>query len=393
MKDLTLVIEAISDGIECAFISQSRLEQFWRRDANCVTGGLFRARVSELDRSLDGAFLDAGQKEGPAFFIQGRDLKTGSKGKKRSIERSVQRGQTLLVQGTREAIDGKGPRVTSKVRLEGRHLVYAPMDKYHGVSPRLKGRSRDQMLERLQTLEAPGSFIARRLAADADDATLAKESGELAKYWQSLLPGNNRPSRLPSWLDPIEASIWQALDWPIERIVVSDAGLAARLRQIQDHIKQPFALERLDSDEPVFDATGVSDEIAYACARDVPLDGGGRIIIEETAACVAIDVDSGGQPAINANLAAADEIGRQCRLRNLGGTIIADFIDMPTKPQIQKLEDAIRRAFRHDHVPVQILPLSNLGIAQISRARRGGNPFARRRQACPHCNGEGQLWQ
>ena len=121
----------------------------------------------------------------------------------------------------------------------------------------------------------------------------------------------------------------------------------------------------------------------------MPLRRGGRLLIQPTAACVAIDVDGGGRAPLDVDLEAAAEIARQVRLRNLGGTIIADFVDLPTRPERQRLEEALRKAFRGDPAPVEIHPMSSLGIVQISRARRG-QPLAGLFQApCACCGGDG----
>jgi ribonuclease E/ribonuclease G len=148
-------------------------------------------------------------------------------------------------------------------------------------------------------------------------------------------------------------------------------------------------LELRDSGTSAFAATGVDEAIAEALAGEVPLDGGGRLLIQETAACVAIDVDGGGRPALDVNLVAAAEIGRLARLRNLGGTLIVDFVDLTGKAPRQRLDDAVRRAFRGDPLPVQTFPMSPLGIVQISRARRGASPLAAASRVCPACGGSG----
>lgn len=393
MSSMDLVIERTAQGIELAWLIDGRLENFERREETLVTDCLFRARVSDIDRTLDGAFLDAGEPSIGAVFIQGRDLKraAGQTGKKKrqSIERIIEVGRSLLVQGSREVSDDKGARVTQKLRIGGRFLVLAPTEQHHALSPRCKGHERDRLLEQLAELRPVGGLIARRLAMSASHAELADEVAQLVQFWESLSAKSARPGRVPGFLDPIDAAIWQALDWPVDRVMVGDVGLSARLRRIAERCPGAFEIEVIEARGSVFDATGVGDDLVLATTVEVPLNAGGRILIEETAACVAIDVDGGGQPALQANLAAAEEIGRQCRLRNLGGTIIVDFIDMPTKPQIQRLEEAVRKYFRSDPLPIQILPLSPLGICQISRAKRGGNPFANRQSVCPTCGGQG----
>jgi Rne/Rng family ribonuclease len=177
------------------------------------------------------------------------------------------------------------------------------------------------------------------------------------------------------------------------RLVVADDAVAAEARRLLEALPEAVRpeLEVLPGPETAFAATGVQAALAEAAAREVALPRGGRLIIEETAACVAIDVDSGGRPALEANLEAAAVIGRLVRLRNLGGTLIVDFVDLLGKGPRQRLEQALKRSFKGDPLPVQIYPVSPLGIVQISRAKRGGQPLRAIGQVCPTCGGSGRV--
>jgi ribonuclease G len=164
-------------------------------------------------------------------------------------------------------------------------------------------------------------------------------------------------------------------------------------RLLAAHATLPaLELVRLDPDQPAFAQTGVDAELDTALAREVPLSGGGRLLIEPTAACVAIDVDGAGRAPLDVDLAATSEIARQVRLRNLGGTIVVDFVDLPSRPERQRLEEALRKAFRHDPAPLEIHAMSSLGLVTLSRARRGAALADRFTVPCGRCGGSGRDW-
>ena len=234
-----------------------------------------------------------------------------------------------------------------------------------------------------------------RLAAVREDAELTDELRSLVTAWQklALLPASKerRPGLLPFGPSPLTRQLSRTAELLPARIVVADDVLKAEARRFVDAMPEDFRpeLEMLAGETSAFAATGVDAALAEAVAPEVPLAKGGRLIIEETAACVAIDVDGGGRDALGVDLEAAAAIGRLVRLRNLGGTLVVDFVDVQAKQQRLQIEDALKRAFKGDPLPVQIYPMSPLGIVQISRARRGGQPLRAAGQVCSSCGGSG----
>ncbi|MCB2054208.1 MAG: ribonuclease E/G [Geminicoccaceae bacterium] len=415
MSAIRIILERRSGRVEAAIARDDRLVDFRTapfgdEPAEDVTGRLFLARVTALDRHVDGAFLDIGG-DRPGFVLA-RDARhaaapTATKGRARSV---LEEGRSLLVQGIREAEGDKGPRMTAGPALDGRFLVMRPGRSGIDASPGLRGRARDETLGRAATLlDAGHGWTLRRLAADVDDPLLTEDAGLLLRTWrekQALLDGTRtKPGALAGALEPFEALIWRLLDQPTASIEAADDGLLTRLRRMLALLPEPLRcdLERLDPASGAFEQTGVLEEIERATARELPLAGGGRIIVEHTAACTAIDVDGGGRAALDVDLEAAAEIGLQLRLRNIGGTVIVDFVDLPTRPQRQRLEEALRKAVRGDPMPVQIYPMSPLGIVQLSRTRRGATPLIGspgshpgtkspgRTKPCPACAGRGTV--
>jgi ribonuclease G len=389
-----LVIESTGFGVRGGLVRDGRLAELVDVDdgGEAVTERLFRARVRSVDAKLNAAFLDIGQPVDALLNAKDARFATGDL-ERRPITRLVREGQILLVQGVREGEGGKGARVTTDIKLFGFHLVWRPLGG-ESVGP-ARGRERQELQARGAALFAEASVALRKLAVEASDAALASELAQLRARWQAIqqhyqvLRGTGPVSGDE---DALERLV-RALAVPALHIAAAEPELLARLRALLDGplAGHGITLERLDPERGAFEQTEVGDEFATLLAREVPLPGGGRLLIEPTAAVVAIDVDGGGRTALDADLAAAAEIARQVRLRNLGGSIIIDFIDLAGRPQRQRLEAALARAFRDDPLPVQIHPLAPAGLVQLSRARRGRALSALMLRDCPACAGTGRV--
>ena len=381
-----VVAEAILSGAVLALVEDDRLSEV--RDAREGTGRLELGRVTAIDRHLDAAFLDVGDSD--FVFLAAKDARH-LKGVRAPAHKLLREGERVIVQALRPAGDGKGRRVTTDIVLDGPSLAYRPFAQEPGVSPRARGRLRDDLMRRARDLFPSTGFTLRPAAAALDDAALAEAAERLKAQWRLIEAAAKRGGSLPR-PHPLDGQFYRLLEHPIETIEAADPALYVRLGRLLDALPEEVRPElvRLDGND-AFAAAGIDDDLALARAREVPINGGGRIIIERTAACVAIDVDGGGRDALGVDLAAAAEIGRQVRLRNLGGTLIVDFVDLPTKPQRQRLDEGLRRAFRHDPLPVQIYPMSPLGIVQIGRAKRGGSMLDPLSAVCPRCGGDGRV--
>ncbi|MEJ5233872.1 MAG: ribonuclease E/G, partial [Geminicoccaceae bacterium] len=202
-----------------------------------------------------------------------------------------------------------------------------------------------------------------------------------------------RPGRLATDEHPLERLLRNVLEPELKRVEVADPELATRARALLEGPLAPHGIElvRLDPSRSAFAQTGVEAELERALAREIALPGGGRIIVEPTAALVAIDVDGGGLSPLEVDLAAAAEIARIVRLRNLGGAIVVDFVDLADRRERQRLEQALAKAFRDDPAPVQIHPPSPSGLVEIGRARRGRSLDQLLSRPCPACAGSGRI--
>jgi Rne/Rng family ribonuclease len=391
-----LIVEATGFGLRGAVLDGERLIEILDADSDgeAVTDVLFAARVDKVDKPLAAAFVDIGQPE--RAFLAAKDARAVAGVSERlPVDRLLHEGQKLIVQGVREPVDGKGSRVTSDVKLFGFGLILRPMGREIEVPARLPERQREALAARGQALFGGAGVTLRRAASSLDDAALAREYAALQARWRQVeqeAREARRPGRLAGDEPPLERLLRRAMELVPQVIELADQPLAlAATRLVAERLAgSALAVERLTGAGGAFAQTPVAAELELALARDVPLEGGGRLRIEETAACVAIDVDGGNRAALDVNLAAAVEVARQVRLRNLGGTIVVDFVDLPTRPQRQRLEEALKKAFRDDPQTVQLYPMSPLGLVQLSRPRRGRTLAALLARPCAACAGSGR---
>ncbi len=389
-----LVFEPGAFGVRAALLRDGRLiELHDSEDAEEVTDRLFLARVTRIEPRLNAAFLDYG--EGRDGYLAAKDARfAAGVAERRPIAKLLREGELVVVQGLREADEDKGPRFTTDLRLFGLFVIYRPHGGTPEVSARARGRDRERLVARARALFPAGGVVLRRFAARVGDEPLLAEARALEARWRRIeeeARRRGRPGRLATGEDPLE-TLWRRLfEHEPERVRVADAALHARLRRLIEALPPALRPRLLETEgESAFEETGVAAELETALSRVVPLAGGGRLVIEPTLACTAVDVDGEGRDALALDLEAATELARQLRLRNVGGTIIVDFVDLARPQERKRLEEALRRAFRDDPLNVQIQPMSPLGIVQISRARRGRPLAARWRRPCRLCAGSGQ---
>lgn len=383
-----LVIERSAFGVRAALLDGGRLiEMLLAEDMpGRVRDRIFFGRVRALDRTLGAAFVDCGLAQDA--WLTARHART------LAGDAPLQEGQPVLVQGLREAAAGKGPRVTGDIALPGMLLAVRPRRSDVELSARLmRSPEGEAARERARRLFPDGGILLRTAAARASDAELLAEAERLGELWRGI-EAKAATARAPACLldlgDPV-ARILVALAAPdIVRIAVGDAAAFAGVRTwLERH--QPALVGRLELLPDAFAATGADEQLDQALSPVVPLPGGGSLILEPTAALTAIDVNGGGRPALEVDLAAVPEIARQIRLRRLGGSIVVDFVDLANRRERARVDTALREALRDDPLPVRVWPMSDLGLAQISRQRAGPSLADEFGRVCPTCAGTGLL--
>ncbi|MBN9516915.1 Rne/Rng family ribonuclease [bacterium] len=375
------------------------------RDRDRGRGGRDRDdRGPRSDRDRD----RGGRDRGPRFGNGGPGGPKGGRDRglpKPPIQEIFKRGQEVIVQVIKEGIGTKGPTLSTYVSIAGRYLVLMPSLNRVGVSRKIEDHdARRRLREIMATLGPPKGvgFIVRTAAVDRDAQELRNDLAYLLRLWQVVAKRIKRvaaPVEIYRESDMITRTIRDIFTADVDAIYVDEANAFAHASEFLQIVMPRYAnrIKHFDGTEPLFHRYGIEDEIAKIHQKRLDLPGGGSIIIEQTEALVAIDVNSGNfraennaeETAYQMNLRAAKEIARQLRLRDLGGVIVNDFIDMRDEKHRRNVENALRDAMRRDRARTKILRISQFGIIEMTRQRI--RPSLKRSiyADCPHCRGTG----
>ena len=323
------------------------------------------------------------------------------------ISSYLQVGQIVMVQIAKEAISTKGPRLTADISLAGRNVVLVPFSSKVFLSQKIRSNEEKKRLKRIAAAVLPKNFgvIIRTAATAANDSDIEQDIQSLVDKWHKTLANlrkNTAPALLMSELSRANTIIRDSLNGSFSQIVVDDESM---FREIQEYIRkiepQSEKLVKLyKGNVPIFDIFDISKQIKSLFAKYVSLRRGAYLIIEHTEAMNVIDVNSGNrtkiddnqeQTALDVNLAAAHEIARQLRLRDLGGIVIIGFIDMHKAPNRQLLYDEMVKLMANDKAKHTVLPLTKFGLMQITRQRVRPVAVQDVTDVCPTCNGSGRI--
>ena len=310
------------------------------------------------------------------------------------------------MQVTKEPVGKKGVRVTSEVSLPGRFLVLLPFDGKIGVSKRMTNFREKRRLRRIVRSMLPEGFgvIIRTVAQDKDEGSLRQDLESLLASWREIEKGmktQQAPALLYKDMATTSSVIRDLFTDAVDRVVMDSPKLYKDIRAYVNQVS-PQMIEKIElyrEREPIFDAFKVEKEIATCLNRKVWLKSGGYIIIEQTEAMVVVDVNSGRyaakreqeQNSLRTNLEASREICRQIRLRDLGGIIVIDFIDLQDERNRKRIYDELRKEFRKDRAKVTVLPMTEIGLAQITRQRIRQSILHSFSEPCPVCGGGGMI--
>jgi ribonuclease G len=380
-------------------------------------GNVYLGKVVRVLPGMQSAFVDIGLER--AAFLHVADL-IGN-GPHRSpqepppppIERQVFEGQVLTVQVVKDAIGTKGARLSTQISIAGRMLVFLPHDTHIGISQKIGSPElREQLRSRMQALvaagtpagESAGGYILRTNAEEASDAELAEDIAYLRRTW--ALVREQAVSRPPGTLLHQDLSLAER----VLRDLASEATGSVRIdSQLQHATLTRFAqtympvvaakLEHYKGERPIFDLFGIEEEITRALGRRVDLKSGGYLIFDQTEALTTIDVNTGGfvgarnfdDTIFKTNLEAAGAVARQLRLRNLGGIVIVDFIDMTREDHQQAVLAELRKQLARDRTRTTVSGFTQLGLVEMTRKRTRESLAHLLCQPCPTCEGRGQV--
>ncbi len=380
-----------------------------------LVGNVYLGKVARVLPGMQSAFIDIGLERAAFLHVadvwhrpaEGETISTSRAAQALvPIERQIFEGQALTVQVIKDPIGTKGARLSTQISIAGRLLVFLPQDDHVGVSQKIPSAQRDELRSRLQVMTAPqgGGFILRTNGEDASDSELAEDIGYLRKAWDRI---KSAAVRLPPMsLLHQDLNLLQR----VLRDMVSDATQTIRVdsREQFDALKafgyefMPAAAEKLQhykGERPIFDLYAIDEEIAKALGRRVDLKSGGYLIIDQTEALTTVDVNTGGfvgarnfdDTIFKTNLEAAQAIARQLRLRNLGGIIIADFIDMAREDHRDEVLKVFRKQLQRDRVKTAAGGFSQLGLVEMTRKRTRESLAHMLCEPCAVCGGKGSI--
>ncbi len=378
-----------------------------------LVGNVYLGKVARVLPGMQSAFIDIGLER--AAFLHVADLHdpNGHNGPRNSeaplvpIEKRVFEGQTLTVQVVKDAIGTKGARLSTQISIAGRMLVFLPQDKRIGISQKIGPHElREQLRERMQVLagEEGGGFILRTNAEEATDEELAEDIAYLRKAWGRIRAGaQGSPAGTLLHQDlSLTERVLRDLTTDSTQTIRIDSKLQFEALRGFGETFMPSAVAKLDlyrGERTIFDLYNIDEDIVRALQRRVDLKSGGYLIIDQTEALTTVDVNTGGfvgarsfdDTIFKTNLEAAGTIARQLRLRNLGGIIIVDFIDMVREEHQQAVLAEFRKHLARDRVRTTVSGFTQLGLVEMTRKRTRDSLAHLLCEPCPTCDGRGQV--
>ena len=426
-SDKEVIINAESLETRVAVTEKGRLEEFTieRNTEERLVGSIYKGRVRNLEDGLKAAFVDIGFEKNaflhywdivPNQFDSGveiveREPRRGRPEKPKITQKDIPRvyppGSDIVIQVTKGPIGTKGPRVTTNLVLPGRYLVLLPNSDKSGISRKIEHPEERQRLKRiLRELEIPEGMgvIMRTVGEGQQKRYFVRDLALLLEEWRAIqekIQNGPSPSCVFQEPDLIERTVRDFLTEEVERIVVDSQAAFDRIQEIIGRIsKRSLAKVKLYAEhQSIFDRFNITKQLETTFSRQVMLKGGGYIVIDETEALVAIDVNTGRHKGskdqdttiLKVNLEAAEEIARQLRLRNMGGLIVLDFIDMKSRRDQQNVYQRVKDGLRRDKAKTHILPISQLGLMEMTRQRHSESTRSAVYDDCPYCKGRGKV--
>jgi len=435
----TLVVNAEGPEIRVAVIEDGRLAEFFveRKQDRGIVGNIYRGKVTRVLPGMQAAFVDLGSKVERAAFLYVADVLGSGEEKKlfedadtddggddapegaasriarsrkqlasRKIEDLLKPGQSVLVQVVKDPIGAKGARVTGYLSLPGRYSVFMPHVAQVGVSRRIgSDKERRRLRDLVNEVRPKGSgFIVRTAAEDASDQELRDDVDFLARLWSEIDRRQDQMSGaglIYADLDLALRVVRDLLREDTSEVVIDDPEQHDRVKKFTLAFLPRLAerIKKYEGRRPIFDQFHIEPELRLAVARRVPLKSGGSLVIDQGEALTAIDVNTGSftntgsgnlEDTVTANnLEACDEVARQLRLRNIGGIIVVDFVDMDKEGNRRKVWDAFQKALARDRSRTNVTKISELGLVEMTRKRTRESLVQLLTEPCPTCEGAG----
>lgn len=414
-----ILVSAASDETRVAVVEDGVVVEFYveRPSSQKIAGSIFLGRAMNVLPGMQAAFIDIGEEKNAFLYVDDALLPPNlddsdeeipvSRRKNRSITDLVKQGQDIMVQVVKEAIGTKGARVTRHVTFPGRYLVLMPTVNYTGVSRRITGEEERQRLRKIARSIKPKDMglIIRTVAQGKSEEELKRDLDFLLKVWdkvQKRARSAKAPALIHQDLGLVFRVVRDELNQNTTRLLVDDVHTYGKILDLLDSVS-PEMKDRVifyrDREYPLFQLYGVEAAIDKALQRQVWLKSGGYLVIDKTEALTVIDVNTGryvgnknlSDTVFKINIEACKEIARQLRLRDIGGIIVVDFIDMDVPAHRQKLIEELEKELRRDHTKTVVVGLTGLGLVEITRKKVRQSIDATMMRMCPYCGGKGTV--
>lgn len=430
MKELLLNIE--SKEMRYAIIKNGQLTDLVveRKKNRQLTGNIYKGFVTNILKNIQSAFIAINEGENGFIHISDiientqkfqemfdmdfdwevdiSDVKSGQS-KETDISKILKPDQAVLVQVVKEPIGTKGARLTSNISLPGRYLVMLPNNPHRGVSKKIQDKAtRERLKKIIRAFEMPKDMglICRTASAHATTEQLIDEATELTRTWQGIIDGFHqatRPTCLYQESDLVKRALMIAIDKKFDRLLIDDYQIYTQSLRLQKKFAsdESLKIEFYRDKTPMFERFNVEKEIDKALRRKIWLPSGGYLYFDRTEAMHTIDVNSGRSSSgsssdveetlVKINMEAAEEIARQLKIRNVGGLIICDFIDMQSRKNQRRVLDKLKEALKDDSAKCSVLGMSEFGLVEMTRQRNRESLSQTLCTNCPYCSGKGMI--
>jgi ribonuclease G len=405
MKQLIVSQESLETRV--ALLEDGRPAELYieRPGQASLVGNIYKGRVENVLAGMDAAFVDIGLERNGFLYVDEVARPEVRPGRSPKITELLQGGKEVLVQVMRDAMGSKGPRLTTQVGIVGRYVVYLPHSEASGVSRRLDGAERDRLRLVCKELDSGGGGLIIRTAAEgADGQAIGRDVRFLQRVWSGVerrAAASGAPSLVYAEADLAVRSVRDLLGPEFGAVLVDDAKLHRRLVNYLHSIAPELAdrVELREGSPSLFTRLGLEGEVKKALMRRVELPSGGYIVIDHTEAMTVIDVNTGRyvgrrlleETTLKTNVEACREIVRQLRLRDIGGIIVIDFIDMTVQSNREAVLAALEAELARDRTKTYVMEISPLGLVEMTRQNVARGLREVMTMPCPRCQGEGRV--
>lgn len=404
-----MLVRVTPHQIQCVVLEGPVLVEHYvaSADQTSLVGNIYLGRVRNVLPGMEAAFVDFGASKNGVVYVSDIDIDPGKFGKgKPRIEEVLKEGDSVLVQVVKDAMGAKGARLTGQPSLPGRYLVLVPNSDAQGISRRLPENERVRLREVISKVKPKGfGVIVRTAALHASDEEIAADISRLLKAWDQIQTDASSDGSVPRPVyeepDLLVRVIREHFTADFRRMLV-DSDQA--MQQVTDYLGRTAPdlvakVARYGDELPLFERYHVEDQLRKALDRRVYLPSGGHLVIDRTEALTVIDVNTGKfvgssnleDTVLQNNLEAAEELGRQLRLRDIGGIIVIDFIDMEIEKHQQMVLRRLRETLARDKTRTQVFDVSHLGLVEMTRKNVSAGLLESFSEECPHCEGRGVL--